>query len=184
MTNTFQGVRQSAALEWRLLITRHVLRLELLTMTFGSKAMVARQSAGVKSADDGEYYQHFMMVKPAPGEAKSVPMKLAQMGHADLFPVEGASDTPQAVLREPSPADMTAASGLPSRPTCVGPSVGLGGLADQLAAFGPEFAREAELAAQVAEATMSSLLMSEGLNPEPLPQQRAYNGAGGNSNTL
>ena len=60
MTNTFRVVHEKAQLEWRLLITRNVLRLELFTLTFGGKRALLRQTAGMRRVSSpvckrGEY---------------------------------------------------------------------------------------------------------------------------------
>eukprot|EP00966_Prymnesium_polylepis_P258426 5969654-Prymnesium_polylepis.1 len=50
MTNTFRAVQEKAQLEWRLLLTRHVLRLELVALSFDDWIwcvhLYARQVAG------------------------------------------------------------------------------------------------------------------------------------------
>lgn len=99
MTNTFRTVQEQAQLEWRLLITRHVLRLEVIgDLLHGSRRLLA----GTLSAVDGKYYHHFLDVHPAAGESKTVPMQLAQAGeHDPLFEDESpakrrpAQPTPQ-----------------------------------------------------------------------------------------
>ena len=60
MTNTFQGVRQSAALECRLLVTRHVLKHELFMQAFASRKLHPRVYAGTKDRLDGMFQPHAM----------------------------------------------------------------------------------------------------------------------------
>ncbi|KAL1507839.1 hypothetical protein AB1Y20_007447 [Prymnesium parvum] len=88
MTNTFRTVQESAQLEWRLLITRHVLRFELLGVALFSAhgALASRLMAGTKSEIDGKCYYHFLDVQTPLGVEKSVPMLLAQPAeHETLF---------------------------------------------------------------------------------------------------
>ncbi|KAL1496128.1 hypothetical protein AB1Y20_014749 [Prymnesium parvum] len=54
MTNTFRLVQEKAQLEWRLLVTRHVLRLELLGGYFLNERHYEVLFAGTKSHLDGE----------------------------------------------------------------------------------------------------------------------------------
>ena len=92
MTNTFRVVQEQAQLEWRLLLTRHVLRLEvlgdLLFNAIGSERLSRKLLAGTHSPIDGKYYFHFLDVPTVAGEPKTVPMQLAQPGeHDPLFDV-------------------------------------------------------------------------------------------------
>eukprot|EP00966_Prymnesium_polylepis_P071828 1668157-Prymnesium_polylepis.1 len=89
MTNTFRSVQEKAQLEWRLLLLRHVLRIELVALKFGGARVQARQVAGVPgergTPDEGKHFHHFLHVQAAPGEAINIPMQLAQAGNSDLF---------------------------------------------------------------------------------------------------
>ena len=101
MTNTFRSVQSKAQLEWRLLIARHVLRLELFVLTFAGKSVFSKMLAGSKSAVDGKYYHHFLHVAAPPGEPKSVPMLLAMSGANELFN----EDTEEATQDYPATAE-------------------------------------------------------------------------------
>ena len=85
MTNTFRKVQEQAQLEWRLLIARNVLRLELFVLNTTGKWAYAKMFAGSQSAVDGKYYHNFLHVSAPPGEPKSVPMMLAMSGTNELF---------------------------------------------------------------------------------------------------
>jgi len=85
MTNTFRKVQEQAQLEWRLLIARNVLRLELFVLNTTGKWAYAKMFAGAKSTVDGKYYHNFLHVSALPGEHKSVPMMLAMSGSNELF---------------------------------------------------------------------------------------------------
>ena len=80
MTNTFQGVKKSALLEWRLMIARAVLRHELLFFFAPSSQKLAGER-GV----DGKYYHSFLHVKPDPDGQVHVPLLLAQKASSSLF---------------------------------------------------------------------------------------------------
>jgi len=87
MTNTFKIVQEKAQLEWRLLLTRHVLRLELLGSELLGENAQERLFAGQKSHIDGERYHSFIKVQLQPGEAPSMPIQIArvQNGAVDWF---------------------------------------------------------------------------------------------------
>ena len=80
MTNTFQSVKKSALLEWRLMIARAVLRHELLFF-FADRT---RKLAGERGAD-GKFYHSFLHVRSEPDGAVHVPLLLAQQRSASLF---------------------------------------------------------------------------------------------------
>ena len=80
MTNTFQSVKKSALLEWRLMIARAVLRHELLY----SWSPQEYRLAGTRGAD-GKYYHSFLHVRPDPDGQVHVPLQLAQQRSASLF---------------------------------------------------------------------------------------------------
>ncbi|KAL3892612.1 MAG: hypothetical protein SGPRY_014962, partial [Prymnesium sp.] len=99
MTNTFRTVQESAQLEWRLLITRHVLRFELLGAAFfpANGDLAARLLAGAESPVDGKYYYHFLDVQTPDGAPKTVPMLKAQPAeHEPLFADDDAVSRPKA----------------------------------------------------------------------------------------
>jgi len=87
MTNTYRMVQEKAQLEWRLLLTRHVLRLELLGSELLGENAQERLFAGHKSHIDGERYHSFIKVQLLPGEAPSMPIQIArvQNGAVDWF---------------------------------------------------------------------------------------------------
>jgi len=108
MTNTFRKVQEQAQLEWRLLITRHVLRLEVLGDLLLRSSQTHRLFAGELHA--GEYVHNFLDVRPPAGEPKTIPMQLAQKGdHEPLF-----DETPAAASQPPkgarSPSGFLAAT--------------------------------------------------------------------------
>ena len=85
MTNTFRTVHQKAQLEWRLLITRHVLRIELLGASLLGERLHESLFAGTKHPVDGRYYHNFLRIKLLPGEAHSMPIKFSQLDHEGGF---------------------------------------------------------------------------------------------------
>lgn len=85
MTNTFRSVQESAQLEWRLLITRHVLRFELVGAALfpSTNPHHTVLLAGIQSPIDDKYYYHFHDLQTVKGEPKTIPMQLAQPSEQD-----------------------------------------------------------------------------------------------------
>ena len=92
MTNTFQSVRKQAQLEWRLLMARHVLRLELvftalvrsrLTRLCGSPTLLERKFSGHVPPGGTAYVHTFLHVERQ--AVQPVPLLLAQQGGQDLY---------------------------------------------------------------------------------------------------
>ena len=72
MTSTYRMVQEKAQLEWRLLVTRHVLRLELLGASlFSEKRLADYLFAGTKNKFDGKYYHNFIRAPFAPESGHS-----------------------------------------------------------------------------------------------------------------
>ena len=93
MTNTFQAVNKKAQLEWRLLIARNVLRLELVFTALVSTCCVPekflqRKFAGAIPPGDTKHVHTFLHVEHSPDAASSVPLLLAQQGGNDLYDAE------------------------------------------------------------------------------------------------
>jgi len=80
MTNTFQSVKKSALLEWRLLIARAVLRYEHLFFF----APQAYKLAGEKHPD-GKFYHNFLHVAPDADGHEHIPLMIARRGAGSLF---------------------------------------------------------------------------------------------------
>jgi hypothetical protein len=80
MTNTFQSVKKSALLEWRLMIARAVLRHELLFSFVDNE----RKLAGERGAD-GKYFHSFLHVQADPDGGVHIPLQIAQQRSAALF---------------------------------------------------------------------------------------------------
>lgn len=70
MTNTFQGVKKAAELEWRLLIARNVLRLELVV----PQRLKRVGTLGL----DGKFSIQIIHVEPDPSGEPNVPLMLAK----------------------------------------------------------------------------------------------------------
>lgn len=94
MTNTFQTVKKQAQLEWRLLIARNVLRLELVFSALISTPMIAyclppqmpqRKFAGNIPSGGSEHVHTFLHVEHAPDAPSAVPLLLARQGGNDLY---------------------------------------------------------------------------------------------------
>ena len=94
MTNTFQSVRKQAQLEWRLLIARHVLRLELVFTAFVksplrvlccSPRLIERKFSGDIPPGDTTFVHTFLHVERSPDAEAAVPLLLAQQGGQDLY---------------------------------------------------------------------------------------------------
>ena len=122
MTSTFRIVSEKAEVEWRLLITQNVVRLEMMAL-MGAKQLGAdwvreRLLAGAKSEVDGKHYVDFLRVQPAPGgKPKAVPLLMAERGNKELFD-EAPDLTPQ---ERPAPSAMVPHGGTGGR---MAPSVG------------------------------------------------------------
>ena len=71
MTNTFQSVKRSALLEWRLMVARAVLRHELLCSLLPN----LQKLAGARGPD-GKYYHNFLHVRPDPDGQMHIPLLL------------------------------------------------------------------------------------------------------------
>lgn len=80
MTNTFQGVKKAAQLEFRLLIARAVLRHELLYFFAPPEA----KFAGTRGIDN-KYYHSFLHVKQDPDGHLHIPLLLAQEKSGSLL---------------------------------------------------------------------------------------------------
>ena len=97
MTNTFQSVKKQAQLEWRLLIARNVLRLELVfTALIKARfitnrlplSMRQRKFSGAIPPGAQIYVHTFLHVERSTGAPDAVPLLLAQQGGNDLYDVE------------------------------------------------------------------------------------------------
>ena len=91
MTNTFQSVKKQAQLEWRLLIARNVLRLELVFNALARcMPMSTRQRKFSGAIPPGQqiYVHTFLHVEKSTGAPDAVPLLLAQQGGNDLYDVE------------------------------------------------------------------------------------------------
>jgi hypothetical protein len=80
MTNTFQGVKKAAQLEFRLLIARAVLRHELLYFF----APPESKFAGIRGLDN-KFYHSFLHVKQDPDGHVHIPLLLAQEKSGSLL---------------------------------------------------------------------------------------------------
>lgn len=122
MTNTFRSVTEKAQLEWRLLIARNVLRLELVFTAFVKswaaqcclpESTLRRKYAGSVPPGGTAMVHTFLHVERSPDAPSSVPVLLAKQGGNDLYDAE--EQKAAAALQAKREARVKAARRAPTR---------------------------------------------------------------------